>query len=167
MNVAIVGCALTAILGCAREETTMSNKPVMPAKHLSISIDRPPADVYAFAVEPENLPRWAKGLANSPAEVKGKDLVVDSPMGKVSVRFTERNELGILDHDVTMPNGDVVQNPIRVMPNGRGSEVVFSLFRRPGVDDAAYDKDAKSVQRDLEALKKLVEDQPPASGASK
>ena len=39
----------------------------------------------------------------------------------------------------------------------RGSEVAFTLFRRPGTTDAAFEKDAAAVTRDLAALKALVE----------
>src|SRR5688500_227917 len=106
MKIMIVACAISAVAGCAREETrTVSSQPIMPVQHVSIAIDRPPSDIYAFAAEPKNLTKWAKGLARSPVEVNGKDLVVDSPMGKVTVRFAEKNRLGILDHDVTMPDG--------------------------------------------------------------
>jgi hypothetical protein len=33
-----------------------------------------------------------------------------------------------LDHDVTLPSGETLSNPMRVVPNGTGSEVVFTLF---------------------------------------
>ena len=103
----------------------------MPVQHISVSIDRPPADVYSFAADPANLPRWAKGLADSPVQVDGDNLVASSVMGKVRVRFHPRNAEGILDHDVTLPSGETVHNPMRVMPNARGSEVVFSVFVGP------------------------------------
>jgi hypothetical protein len=32
-------------------------------QHVSAFIDRRPAEVYAFASDPRNLPRWAAGLA--------------------------------------------------------------------------------------------------------
>ncbi len=80
-------------------------------------------------------------------------------MGRVTVRFTEPNAHGILDHDVTLPSGQTVHNPMHLLPNARGSEVVFSVFRRPGVDDAELRADAEAVTRDLQALKALVEAQ--------
>jgi uncharacterized protein YndB with AHSA1/START domain len=36
------------------------------AHQISIAIARPPADVYEFASDPRNLPRWAAGLARRP-----------------------------------------------------------------------------------------------------
>ena len=69
------------------------------------------------------------------------------------------NDYGVIDHTVTMPDGLVVQNALRVVPNGDGAEVMFTLLRPPGMDDAAFEADAAHVARDLEALKKLMERQ--------
>jgi hypothetical protein len=46
---------------------------------------------------------------------------------------------------------------MRVLANEEGSEVVFTLYRRPGVDDAEYDADAATVGADLGRLKELLE----------
>lgn len=126
------------------------------ARHVSVSIRRSPSEVYAFAANPENLPRWAKGLSGSIRNVAG-EWIAESPMGKVKVRFAERNTFGVLDHDVTLPSGETVHNPMRVAANGEGSEVIFTLFRRPGVSDEAFAEDTEAVERDLAALKRLLE----------
>lgn len=125
-------------------------------RHLSITIERSPADVYAFAARPENVPRWAQGLGGKIENVGG-EWVADSPMGKVKVRFAEPNALGVLDHDVTLPSGLTVHNPMRVVANGSGSEVVFTLFRRPEVSDDEFAADGRAVTKDLSALKRLLE----------
>ena len=85
------------------------------------------------------------------------DWIADSLMGRVKVRFAPRNDLGVLDHDVVLPSGETVHNPMRVVANGEGSEVIFTLFRRPGVGQEEFAADARAVQRDLKALKKLLE----------
>ena len=40
-------------------------------------------------------------------------------MGAVTVEFSPTNELGVLDHVVTMPSGEPVFNPLQVVPAGR------------------------------------------------
>lgn len=155
MRVIIASCLLSVVACSTKEDRVSSN--LMSVQHVSVAVDKPPAEVYAYAANPANLPRWAKGLANAPVELEGKDLIVQSPMGRVTVRFSERNRHGILDHDVTLPTGETVHNPMRVLPNARGSEVVFSVFRRPGVDDKKFRADTDAVKRDLQALKSLVE----------
>lgn len=127
-----------------------------PALHLTVSIGRPPGEVYAFASDPRNLPRWARGLSGAIAQVGG-EWIADSPMGPVKVRFAPPNALGVLDHDVVLPDGTTVRNPMRVVANGAGSELSFTLFRRPGTTDEALAADAAAVERDLRALKALLE----------
>jgi uncharacterized protein YndB with AHSA1/START domain len=51
--------------------------------HVSVSIDRPPSEVYAFAADPANLPRWARGLSASIERV-GDEWVAESPMTRSS-----------------------------------------------------------------------------------
>jgi len=132
----------------------------MPTTHqahnISISIERDPAAVYDFASRPENFPRWASGLATS-IEAEGDHWVAATPEGPVQVRFTPRNEYGILDHHVTMPGGVDVYVPMRVVENGAGSEVIFTLFRTPGMSDEVLARDAAWVEKDLEALKQMLE----------
>ncbi len=128
----------------------------LEARHIGVSIDRPAADVYAFVSDPANLPRWAKGLSGSIAQVDG-EWVADSPMGKVKVRFAPPNPFGVLDHDVVLPDGVTVRNPMRVVASGAGSELSFTLFRRAGMSDAELAADAAAVERDLRELKRLLE----------
>jgi polyketide cyclase/dehydrase/lipid transport protein len=127
-----------------------------PVRHVSVSILRPPADVYEFASNPANLPRWAKGLSGSIREMNG-EWIADSPMGKVKVRFARRNDLGVLDHDVVLESGESFHNPMRVVANAHGAEVVFTLYRRPGTTDEAFAADERAVAEDLRALKRLLE----------
>jgi hypothetical protein len=125
-------------------------------RHLSVSIDRPAADVYEYAADPANVPRWAPGLARTVEHVDGQ-WFADSPMGRITFAFAPRNDFGVLDHDVTMPSGEVVHNPMRVLADGSGSEVVFTLRRRPEMSDDEFELDAAAVLADLVALKRVVE----------
>jgi len=124
--------------------------------HIYISINRPADQVYEFVSNPENLPQWAAGLSGSIKNING-DWITESPMGRVSIKFVERNKFGILDHDVTLPSGEKVHNPMRVLPNNDGSELIFTLYQRPDISDRLFAEDAKAVARDLEKLKSLLE----------
>src|SRR5262245_15418478 len=113
-----------------------------PVRHISVDIEVPPAEVYAFASDPRNLPRWATGLSDGTIEEVNDVWVATAPMGTVRIRFAAPNDLGVLDHDVTLESGVTVHNPMRVVPNGDGSEVTFALFQLPGVTDEALETDA-------------------------
>ncbi len=126
-------------------------------RHISISIDRSPADVYAFASDPNKLPLWAEGLARADLRREGDAWIAEAPFGRVRIRFVPANAFGVIDHDVELESGVVVHNPMRVLPNGAGSEFVFSLFRQPGMSDEQFAADARAVQGDLRRLKEVLE----------
>jgi carbon monoxide dehydrogenase subunit G len=126
------------------------------AKHISVSIERPPAEVYEFASNPENLPQWAGGLSGSIKKVDG-EWIAEAPMGTVKVRFAEKNKFGVLDHEVTLGSGIKFYNPMRIFPNSDGSEVIFTLYRQTDMPDQKFADDAGSIQRDLSKLKTLLE----------
>lgn len=126
----------------------------MRSRHVSVVVRRPPDEVYAYAAEPDNLPRWAAGLASSEVTRDGDVLVAAGPMGEVRIAFVGRNAYGVLDHDVTTPDGTTTHNPLRVVAHPEGSEVVFSV-RQPTDDE--LERDARLVQADLERLRYLLE----------
>ena len=130
----------------------------MPSRSRFISewIDRAAADVYEYASDPANLPHWAPGLGSSVENVDGQ-WFVETPEGRVGVAFAPANAYGVLDHEVTLPSGDVIYNPMRVVPDGDGCEVVFSLRRLPDMSDGDFARDAGLVQADLTRLKRVLE----------
>jgi uncharacterized protein YndB with AHSA1/START domain len=128
----------------------------MESRHISTHIDRPVRDVYDYASDPLHIPDWAPGLGSSIERIDGR-WVMQSPMGRIVVEFTPANEYGVLDHDVTLPSGERIHNPFRVIADGDGSEVVFTLRRRPGMSDRDFDRDADAVLADLRSLKQKVE----------
>ncbi len=127
-------------------------------QHLSIYIARCPIDVYAFASDPRNLPLWAAGLASSEVTKAGDGAwIAKAPFGEVKVRFAERNEFGVMDHDVELESGVTVHIPMRVVPSGEGSEFIFTLFRQPGMTDEQFAADGLAVKKDLATLKAVLE----------
>jgi Polyketide cyclase / dehydrase and lipid transport len=127
------------------------------SQHISIDIDRPSSEVYDFAADPLNMPQWAAGLAGARLERDGDQWSTESPMGRVTIAFAPRNDFGVLDHEVTLPTGETVYNPLRVISDGAGCEVVFTLRQRPAMTDEELERDADAVTRDLATLKSLLE----------
>lgn len=126
------------------------------SRYLTQWINRPAHEVYAYASDPAHLPQWAPGLG-SVVEKVGDDWFVETGMGRVGFAFAPRNDFGVLDHDVTLPSGEVVYNPMRVIRDGDACEVVFTLRRQPGMTDEEFERDAAAVAADLARLKHVVE----------
>jgi hypothetical protein len=124
--------------------------------HISTRIDRPVHEVYDYASDPTNLPMWATGLGGSVESVGGQ-WVAESPMGRVIIALVPRNEYGILDHEVRLPSGETVYNPMPAIVDGTGCEVVFSLRRSPEMSDQDFARDADTVTADLAKLKQILE----------
>ncbi len=137
---------------------TIHQRRTHQVRHISVSIDRPPDEVYAFVSNPKNLPKWATGLSGSIKKVNG-EWIADSPMGKIKIKFAEANTFGILDHEVVLESGAKINNPMRVIANGAGSEVFFTIIRQPDVSDDKFAEDANWVAKDLRILKGLLEGQ--------
>jgi len=126
------------------------------SRTLSVSIDCRPDRVYAFVSNPENLPGWAAGLCKSVSKADA-GWILETSQGPMNLRFAANNNLGVLDHFVSPAPGVEVYAPMRVLPNGSGSTLLFTLFQLPGMSDEKFAEDARLVARDLETLKRVLE----------
>jgi len=125
-------------------------------RHLTERIGRPAGAVAAYIRDPANLPDWAAGLASG-VRRDGDRWFTDSPMGPVEVAFVADNDYGVCDHDVTLPDGEVVTNPVRVIADGDACDVVFTVRPAAGVTVEAFDADLAAIAADLATLKRLLE----------
>lgn len=127
----------------------------LETRTITISIERDWREVYAFTSVPENFPRWASGLGS--LRRQGGKWITQTPDGPMTARFTAPNAFGVLDHHVSPAQGAELYIPLRVIANGAGSEITFTLFRQPGMSDEKFAADAEWVRRDLQTLKRLLE----------
>ncbi|HKY81186.1 MAG TPA: polyketide cyclase [Sphingobium sp.] len=134
---------------------------MLPARTYSVSIDRDWQALYEHIWRPEFFPSWASGLAESGLRQDGDHWVAAGPEGPIRIRFTPHNAHGVMDHHVDLGDGAQVHVPLRVVENGRGAEVMLTLFRQPGMSDERFAADIKWVNRDLKALKSLIEGERP------
>ena len=140
------------------------------SRTLSVTVQRPVAEVRAYLADPLNFTEWASGLAGGLAPLaddssQGSDPTLwsaQSPQGDVTVRFSSANDYGVADHWVFLPDGTTVYVPLRAVANGDGTEVSLTLYRQPAMDDAQFAADGDWVTRDLGRLKSLLEQ--PATG---
>ena len=120
----------------------------------SISIAAAPSDVLAFLADPHNLPRWAPAFARSVSERDGQ-LRVDTGQGELPISVSVSRERGTVDLlSATEPRVGAFS---RVLPNGDGSEYLFTLFFAPDADDTAVEAQMAVVDQELEAVRALCE----------
>jgi hypothetical protein len=126
------------------------------SKTLSVFIGRRSTEVYEFASDPVNLPRWATAFCKSVSQSEG-NWIAHTSLGPIKIRFVDRNDLGVLDHYAVLPSGVEVYVPMRVIPNRIGSEVIFTLLRSPDMTDEKFAEDGRMVEQDLQTLKSVLE----------
>lgn len=129
---------------------------ILESRTLTVSIAREADAVYQFVSNPENLPRWATAFCQS-VRKSGSDWIMQTAAGEMKVRFVPPNEFRIADHYVSPAPGVEIYVPMRVLPNGSGSEVVFTLFRSPDMPPEKFAGDIGMVQQDLLTLKRALE----------
>ena len=132
---------------------------MLPARTFSISIDHEWQALYDRIWQPEFFPKWASGLAESGLRQEGEHWLADGPEGPIRIRFTPHNPHGVMDHHVDLGQGEEIHVPLRVVRNGDGAEVMLTLFRQPDMDDERFAADIRWINRDLKALKNLIEGQ--------
>ena len=129
------------------------------ARSIDMMINCPFSEAYAFTKQPENFALWAAGMASS-LHFEDEAWHAKTPAGDAVVTFSRPNAFGILDHRVDIAGKAEIYIPLRMIKNGDVTHVVFTLLRQPGMDDAAFEEDAKAVEKDLLALKALLERKP-------
>ena len=132
-----------------------TNDMTFPVKNISITINIPANEVYKFASNPENLPKWVDFVKSMKKE--NNIWFADTDLGKIKIEFAPQNDFGIIDHLVTLSNGEIVNNPLRVIKNGKGCELIFTLFWMPNRTEEEFNQDAKAVESDLKTVKKIME----------
>jgi hypothetical protein len=126
-----------------------------PAHTVSVGIAVDPKTVYSYASDPDHLPAWAPGFVKS-IKQQGDRWVAETPLGQATFRFAPANDLGVLDHDVDLPSG-TFHNPMRVIPNGAGSEVLFTVLQLPDMSDEQLQQDLAAIRTDLDKLRTVLE----------
>ncbi len=127
-----------------------------PVKNISVSINRSADEVYQFASNPLNFPKWVAFIKLM--DKQGDMWIGKTDNGDIKIKWPAPNDFGILDHQVTLSGGETVNNPMRLVSNNKGCEFIFTLFRMPGKTDEEFNEDARSVTADLQKLKTILED---------
>jgi hypothetical protein len=150
MGLLSCACGSRPAIAADTQTVTVESRPI------TVRIDRPFDKVYEFLVDPANWNQWAYGLGKHIRRSQD-GWIADSDGGTARVQFTPQNSFGVVDHTIIRPSGQRVYVPMRLIANSSGCELIFTLFREPNMSDAQFASDAGFVQRDLNGLKRLLE----------
>lgn len=147
--------------GCSERQTNQTDNPkisvmTFQTTNITISINDSKQKVYQFASNPENFPKWL-AFVKSVSKKSDRVWIAESDLGKIEIELSPENEFGILDHEVKLPDGTKVYNPLRIIENGKGSEVIFTLFKMPNKTEEEFNADSNLVKADLKTLKDILE----------
>ena len=136
---------------------TTENSPTERSDSYSVSIEAPPAFVWATLAKVEDWPHF------SPFALRVKRLSptryeVTSPQGPVILTSDFVEDLRLLDHTVTLQDGTEVFVPYRVAPNHRGSELIMTNVKSPGDSMAEYEEQLDWMRTELDQARQHVEE---------
>ena len=127
---------------------------------LTVTIDAPVPVIVDDLADPMHHPEWAQEFFAGPARrVADGEVEVDVPMMGGPVRFSvvADRDNGLVDLYLApkgAPFGDPV--PVRVIPNGSGSDVLWTLTRPAGAPDAMWEAGLMAMDRELAALRRRL-----------
>jgi Polyketide cyclase / dehydrase and lipid transport len=121
-----------------------------------VGIEAPPAAVLAVVTDPTNLPRFAPGFARGVVR-EGEGWIIDSARGRLRLRTAVDADRGTVDLHLTAPDGSESTVFLRVLPNGSGAELTFTLLLPGSASDAAVAEQGGIVAEELELLRQLCE----------
>lgn len=123
----------------------------------AVTIDAPPDAVFAFVADPANLPAWAVGFCHAiRSDTAGDRWVVTTAHGEVPIRYVTDGRAGTIDFYLSVAAGSEVAAFSRVVPNGLGTDYIFTQFQSVGMPDEAFDTQVRALVEELQVLRGLM-----------
>ncbi|MGH9023086.1 MAG: hypothetical protein ACRDV9_08300 [Acidimicrobiia bacterium] len=127
----------------------------------TLTINVRPNEVLAFGGEGENLPRWAIGFAKAVRPGQSGWIVTtgqaEAGQGEVQTAISVDEATGTVDFRMRPAPGVEATAYARAVPNGEGTEFLFTQMQQPGVPDDVFERLVAAVGHELVALKALLE----------
>ena len=124
------------------------------AQTRSIAIAAPPSAVIEVIGDGNRLPEWAPAFARS-ARAEEDCWLIDTGGTEVRIRLKTSVESGTVD--ILSAEDERIGAFGRVIPNTKGSEFLFTLLFEEGTDQGTVDAQMKTVEEELETVRRLSE----------
>ena len=133
----------------------MNTITTLRAETRTTSIAAPPDAVFALLADGARLPDWAPAFAPAAEHEDGERWLIGSGDGRFAIRL--RADEGARTVDLLSPEDPARGAFLRVLPNGRGAEVLFTLFFGASAEPAAVDAQMATVGEELATVRRLAE----------
>ncbi len=129
----------------------------MNTRTVTAVLDAPPAEVFGYLSQIDNLPKWATEFARELKYEDGKAKVVNG-LGEFYFRIAADEETGVIDMHAGPAENELALFPTRVvpLPDGR-SAYSFTMFQAPGMPDDLFESQYQSLLREFENIRREVE----------
>ena len=123
----------------------------------TITINAPFDKVFSFISQEENLPKWAtdycKGIRKD-----GDDYIISTPEGDMFFEIQACDETGVVDMYGGETKEEMIRWPRSVagLPDGK-SLYMFTCLQTPDIDDDMFDMHCQTLDKELEEVRKNVE----------
>lgn len=136
----------------------------LETRTLTVTIDAPLQTVAEDLADPATHPIWATDFFASPATPLGEGEVrVDVPRmgGPSRMKISADIDQGRIDIYLAPNEGPFGPPlPVRLIPNGDGVDVLWTLARFPGLPEAAWETGLASMERELGRLRDRHQSRP-------
>ncbi len=120
------------------------------AETRSVSIAAPPAAVHGYLADAQNLPEWAPSFATA-VRPRGGHWVVTQGDVEIDVAILADRDRGTVD---IVSAADHARGAfLRVLPNGLGSELLFTLLFAHHTPEHQIDAQMVTVDNELAAVR--------------
>jgi len=125
----------------------------MESRTITVVLDAPREDVFEYLSEVENLPDWATDFARELKYDDGKAKVVNG-LGEFLFVVDADSQTGVIDMYAGPTEDQMALFPTRVVGLGAGrSAYTFTMFKGPEMDDALFDAQHRSLQREFQNIR--------------
>ncbi|MEW6684206.1 MAG: SRPBCC family protein [Nitrospirota bacterium] len=124
--------------------------------HQTITIRATPNAVFDFVANIETLPQWAVVFCQK-LRRDGSRWIVTTPGGEMTLRYASDPRSGVVDMYTSVAGGEEDVAYSRVIPNGDGSEYVFTFFQTSDISDQDFARMGAALKKELGVLKGLLE----------
>jgi hypothetical protein len=125
----------------------------MISRTVTAVLEAPSRQVFEFLSTVENLPVWATDFARELTYEQGKPKVING-LGEFYFSIDADAHTGVIDMYTGETEDDMALFPSRVVALGpERSAFTFTMFKPPEMDDALFESQYRSLQREFENIR--------------